>query len=581
MPLIVAFLLCLLTALANASTVTSNVHNAPGWISGTSYAVPAAGFPPLRVNNGAAWNGTVYTPGSRLDDFQLVTAGGGTSTTGPTNSNCAVTCTLADGYSWKYVSGVDYITLTGFFYDAPSCASLFGAGVVYWGDLCTNDSPLRAYWLKDLTTSSGETCSIPPTGTGGTITPGDGCTWSFIMPVTYSSRASYIPVKRYVNGCDPSVAPHCANCPAPGPTTAFCPVAQIVNPPVALLYNDATYDTVADTGTTSAITPRQHQDYTDWTVCSEDGFANQNFTLLITVQAAPGEGFADYSGGVPTLGSPNQKYGVLISSTTAGGVNPQDAAIYLHDNSTRWSGLQIKSLNGSAIGGENCHDNLEVADHNIMESDASGRLIFECDGGCSLYDNLMIGSGPGGVFFKYPGWVTYNTIINKGAVADSVAVSVSQVHNLGPDTLRDNALFGWVHSIANNNTTVWDANSDYNATSVASPDPGVGTVVNPGGLSDVTITVHNMPGAHSQFSLSASSQFVNSASDWRLKAGSVLIAAGAVVGTIPGDTGSYQPDTPDVVGTTRPQGGTYDIGSWQTPGATPPTITGPGRMMLR
>jgi hypothetical protein len=68
--------------------------------------------------------------------------------------------------------------------------------------------------------------------------------------------------------------------------------------------------------------------------------------------------------------------------------------------------------------------------------------------------------------------------------------------------------------------------------------------------------------------------FVNPASDYRLAPGSPLIGAGSSYGSFAVNCDPNKPpspmyttynfDSPDIIGTVRPQAGRYDIGAWQS-----------------
>jgi hypothetical protein len=550
-------------------TMVSNIHNAAAWRHSHSYTVPNAGFPPLRTNNGPGWNEPAdrYVPGSHLNSYQLVgpSTPGATCVSavsgGPSGTGAAIT----DGTCiWKYVSGVDYISITGWAFDAPSCASLFAAGVVYYHDHCVSGSPLRAYWNTDLTTPAGETCKTPPTGTGTAIAPGDGCTWAVLADIAYSSQRSYMPVQRYLSGYKAA------------------PTVQLTHPYTGNLWNDAVYSpTENEIGTDAgALVLMQHQDFTDDHVSAEysGGPHGKTFEGMITLQAAPGESFMDYPGGTPMLGGVDQKYGVAIINGHSGGGTDTNSGIVLHDNIVTLRRLQIKSSSAPAVRGAFWHDNVIEIVNCVIESKSNANFFaIECDGGCSIYNNLILGAGAGGVWNSYNGYVSYNTIVSTKAFPESVGVAVIGYSFIPISTYANNAIFGWTHAfvVPVAPGTPFDSLSDRNATDVVRPDPAAGTTMrSPGGFG-ANGRVADAPGLHSLFALRADAQFKNPASDWRLKSESSLAGAAASLGTITvlggGVSGSriYSPDTPDILGTPRPQGGKYDIGAWQSKVAAP------------
>ncbi|MGH7058244.1 MAG: hypothetical protein ACREFZ_10265, partial [Acetobacteraceae bacterium] len=93
-------------------TIVSQVHNASGWQPSRRYR-PASG-PAARIVNGPGWNPSEarYHPGLPLDAYQLVSTGPCLSAPGggPQGRGASIrdgTCT------WKYLSAVDYISITG------------------------------------------------------------------------------------------------------------------------------------------------------------------------------------------------------------------------------------------------------------------------------------------------------------------------------------------------------------------------------------------------------------------------------------------------------------------------------------
>jgi hypothetical protein len=83
-----------------------------------------------------------------------------------------------------------------------------------------------------------------------------------------------------------------------------------------------------------------------------------------------------------------------------------------------------------------------------------------------------------------------------------------------------------------------------------------------------TATVRILPGT--VYGSSAAAAFMAFPGDYRLAASSPLIGAGSAHGPFSPacETGKSCPplytfDTPDIIGTARPQAGRYDIGAWQ------------------
>src|SRR5690348_10738811 len=129
-------LMLLAPATAHAQlTYNAQIHNAPGWEPSRTYTYspgpPSAPF--TRVVAGAGWtpsehglgapvlkvltgkNGPgsgTWNPGAELNAYQLTSAGTCTSApggNGPSGTGSAIT----DGTcTWKYLSGVDYVTFS-------------------------------------------------------------------------------------------------------------------------------------------------------------------------------------------------------------------------------------------------------------------------------------------------------------------------------------------------------------------------------------------------------------------------------------------------------------------------------------
>ena len=139
-------------------TIVSQIHNAPGWRHSHTYAYRTG--PYTRVVNGPGWNeapGT-YNPGQTLDAYQLTSSGSCVSagSGGPTGTGSDI----IDGTCrWKYLSRVDYISITGWSFDNQHWKS----GTAYpSGDYVVSDSPLRAY---EQATPAGCMSTVAPTGT--------------------------------------------------------------------------------------------------------------------------------------------------------------------------------------------------------------------------------------------------------------------------------------------------------------------------------------------------------------------------------------------------------------------------------
>jgi hypothetical protein len=167
------------------TTVTSNIHNAPGWLHSTTYTYSAG--PPTayktRVNNGASWNETSYTNGLALNSYELLNttspcvsaASGGPTTTASD---------IADGTChWKYLSSVDYVTSTGWMNDS---GQLWASGTTY-GFADSAQLAASPYYVFNLANFGCVSTIAPSVGTSGTVLA-DGCQWTYTATITYSSE---------------------------------------------------------------------------------------------------------------------------------------------------------------------------------------------------------------------------------------------------------------------------------------------------------------------------------------------------------------------------------------------------------
>ena len=197
-------LLCLLlvglclAGVAHAQPITSQIHNAPGWLPSHNYP-DGTTSPHSRVNNGAGWTPgtTQYNPGLALKSYQLTS---GSCTSASSGGPSGTASDITDGTChWKYLSKTDYISFTGWQYDGPA----WSAGTAKWGVYVTTNvgSPpkLRSYSLVGALTCNS---TVAPSGVGvggsfltgqGRLTTSDGCIWDYLADVIYSSGASYMP----------------------------------------------------------------------------------------------------------------------------------------------------------------------------------------------------------------------------------------------------------------------------------------------------------------------------------------------------------------------------------------------------
>lgn len=542
------------------ATVCSQIHNAPGWLTSHTY-VPSATQPYTRVVNGAAWNGTTYTPGQTLNAYQLTSATTcvSASSGGPTGTASAI----ADGTCiWKYLGGVDYISYSGWVYDGPQ----WTAGAYGKIATVTNGSPLRSY---TQTTDNGCTSTIAPTGTG-TVTPGDGCVWTYNADVTYSSRASYIPTISL-----------------PGTPGHYTPTFNLASDYEAQLWNDQEY-VAGVNGETHPMTTGNIHNSTN--AAGDATFSCLNGTChFLIITAAPGESFADnLKSSAPLIGY-NVANGVGMRGTT-GGTFGSHQGFKAQDWWLKISRMQFKGANGdtdnsaaafdgswtsgNSTGGGIINDN--IFDQGTTTS--TGNPNFNYDTRLSFSNNFMIIRGIVGFLTKYDSTGNHNTFICVGALPNSTAiVTYWNNYGAGGTTVQSSSIFGCAHAVAYNaaglgTQPMFLSDSLNNVTDVSGSDSGT-TFSGPG----ATFTSLPLPGG--TYNLSEASVFVaTDGSDWRYKSGSAAAGFGAAYGSWAWPISGTCPvascaslattintDTPDMIGTARPGSTGTDPGSWQTP----------------
>jgi hypothetical protein len=326
----------------------------------------------------------------------------------------------------------------------------------------------------------------------------------------------------------------------------------------------------------------------------------------ITIKAAPGESFEDTLAANPSipLAGYNVSNGVGIRGT-GGGI----FGLYIIDNVVDIHGLQIKSDNGdhtvSMNPGRAC--NMCIFEHSIFENgSATSATILECGAQCYAHNDLFVARGFSALMFDYGGRLYNSTIVcPTGTCTVAVYDTWDWITNYGM-VVSGNAFFGFTHLIASlSNTPVgscsyncstWQGTG--NATDVASTDGNTypALTINPGWTkwyvqnfhtgrpecaSNVTmggVTTRGVCGILN--SVSASAAFVTWPGNYRINTSSPLYGAGT------GPYGSFnkcgqfdpsfaspyaasgggplctvQPDTPDILGTVRPQGSRYDVGA--------------------
>lgn len=546
-----AVLLLVSPLAAQAQTViTSQVHNAPGWKPNTVYN-PANG-PKTRVNSGPGWLPATnsYVPGQPLAAYELVS---GTCTSGTAGGPTGTGAAIADGTCiWKHLSATDYISITGWSFDAPP----WQAGPYNYFAIVASGTPLRAYSLQDVAGCANSTA--PPTGNGVNVivTTADGCKWQYRADITYSSGASRIPHQTYTNGNTQTAT------------------IRMVNDHRAELWNDREY-LAGQNGEANPIQVRYHNDYKQ-----EGGLLVGCLTTRcprILITTAPGESFRDSLLPTDPLTGYDKTKGVAIRNTTKDQWPLTAAGLDLHDNYTDIDGLQIKSDLGTAIDGLNSFSNYMSIDRSILHGGATGsagpttRAGVSVDFGVVISNSLILSGGRFGVVCKYPCF-----LLNSTVVGISPGNNIAGVHSgwnwttTGP-TVANTVISGFQYSASSTeipgcttHCVTWHGSNNVtdSVVSLTGSFTGIGNTLD---------YAWPLPGT----TYGASSMFWAS-SDYRPTG--PLLGAGAPFGpfTLPQSVSSpanlrtYNRDTPDIFGTARPGSGGFDVGAYQTAGAVPP-----------
>jgi hypothetical protein len=287
--------------------------------------------------------------------------------------------------------------------------------------------------------------------------------------------------------------------------------------------------------------------------------------MLMT--AAPGESFADAlaANRKLELGGYNQKHGVAIR-------NAKGPAIEITDNVFHVTRLQVKSDSTWAMGGmEERSCNLCSADYSIIEGGEGAKTTVAWGAAPTFSNDLIISHGAMGIFFDYPGALLHSTVIQRGNVADSVGVEAGWNWIFPGQVVTNTAIFGFAHAAASSASPqcqTWQCITWLGGNNVTdAPQGDHGTIANGWWSGTTTVYVYTLP--KTTYGSSANAAFAQWPGDYRLASKSPLKGAGSAYGPFklcPEKTPckTQVADTPDLLGTDRPQAGRYDVGAWQS-----------------
>ena len=576
-----------LAAPAFATIGTINIANAPGWTASTSYALKD------RVTAGAGWNGTAYTSGQPLCLFGLTVAGTSGSDATVFNTACAsatpaavgggldgsvpsgwssATSVTDGGATWKLLTRVDYVTITGFSCDdsrnwATNTTYHHLDQIVNGGRCYSLNSTFSGGTLPCTSASSGP----GPVGTTFAATPeSDGtCRWGFEGLVTYTSTAKRLPHQITVIEA----------------VTYQMQYGEDVL--VQIWYGGAQrkYYGPEQPGELSPMQTVLHSDQPGEvnTYCFADGSIfymdcqSNGVSWYVTYRPPSGDSFADnVSPGTGPLRYDDTK-GVALYTTAATGSNGAGDTWALGDGLTKIKGLQIKSVHGVALpttpgnsayfNGPTNTNEVEF-DGNIIEG--GGINVVSCDFHCVYHNNVIILNSSTtdalAVHNKYQAAFWNNTIVCAGGGTN--LTGLGQVHFLGTNTvppMNNNYIQGCTNPYAFVDT--FSTSGANNATTTSGTPSGTfpDIVFGTG-----TFTADSFPGT-TLTGLTASSQLANStvggSFDARVKDASADIYGAAATFSFSQSGAAslawLSPITPgpDIFGTTRPISGRYDIGA--------------------
>ena len=541
----------------------------PGWQRDHTYNYAAG--PSTRVVNGPGWNETKrsYNPGEPLKAYQLTSPGTCTSATsgGPSGVGTAI----ADGTcTWKYLSAVDYISITGWANDNKP----WTAGRHLYFDIVTSDSPLRAYGLSDDSCSS----TVAPTGKGVRqsngpynssfmVTTSDGCHWIYQGDILYTSRVSYIP----------TIACTSVN--------AGCVIQMAANYK-ALLWNDREY-VAGQNGENPGIGMDRHQHNPGVMGGSSEGAGligcdapSQGLVIVgnprcfrFMITTAPGESFADSLTSSSPLSGYDPSKGVAIYNPNTYQWPYEPTALGLGDPFVDIIGLQLKSAHGASVVGL-AQDSI---DRSILEGGSRDDWTFHAAawfdaGPCLIANSLIISARRGGRRFQIPGcFIARHHHSGRSPRGQCRRAETGNQWVYENTIVADTAIFGFAHAGAAANTvTSFSARSANNVTDAPVGDAGRTIPIANG---PAVYLINTIPGTI--YGASAAAAVVAPRSDWRAKHDGPLAGKAVPFGDLDAfcqlpqgprcaNYAVFNFDSPDIIGTPRPQDGRYDIGAWQS-----------------
>lgn len=561
------------------------------------------------LDNGVIWTAStnyglydvVEVPTTDLPVYQLTT-GGCTSTIQPTGTGAGVS--TADGCTWNYLGKIYYsshshpVPMQKFSRDTFQ-GSISGTSLTV--TVPPSSLPLSAAQYPYIVINAP---GLPPFTE---VASGSGTSWTLTSPASSPYSGTIFIGDRAYNVQN-----------------------QINDLYTGMLWNDNEYVSGAN-GENSPINIWNHKSlYNDgiqsWIIPSPANRATI-WGFPVTIRPASGEGFADTFAANPSLplAGYNANNGVAIHGVDTVGLELLDTGTIVH-------GLQLKSDRAAALEVFNFHGCvLCVYDHNIFEGGVGSPHVVDSEM-ATMFDNLFVAHGAGGALFDYGGRAYNNTIVCPSGTCAGAAIqnSVNWTTPFGV-TMSGNAIFGFAHVIANSAPNwgcilppnpggslvcaTWQGTN--NATDVSATDgndyPATSYMGYNGGIlsypqnfaTGKPYCAYNQDGSHEATlsiceiatSLSPSSVFVSWPGNYKINSSSPLYGAGASSGSFTW-CGTYNPsilhppplntwtgctltaDTPDLLGTTRPQGSRYDTGAFQLPEG-PSINTGGGRMLLR